>query len=160
MHTEILPQWFWKDTHYILVQSRTIVSRPVFPLGFFFKQPEQEDIILNTICMLCCARGLHREGETESFPEQQRSRYINRCHVLLFMDSLHKAAEPVTLPTSTNTIWLEWNSSANVSYIMHKAERHHCVTLTATRCFEKWNLTMHVNTSHITATSVKLGHIS
>ncbi len=39
------------------------------------------------------------------------------------------------------------------------ALKQHYVTLTATHCFEKRNLTMHVNTSHKTTILVKSGHI-
>ncbi len=41
---------------------------------------------------------------------------------------------------------------------MLKALKQHYVTLTATNCFEKQNLMMHVNTSHKTAILVKSGH--
>ncbi len=37
--------------------------------------------------------------------------------------------------------------------------KQHYVTLTATHCFKKQNLTMHVNTLHKTAILVKTGHI-
>ncbi len=37
--------------------------------------------------------------------------------------------------------------------------KQHYVTLTTTHCFEKWNLTMRVNTLHKTAILVKPGHI-
>ncbi len=37
--------------------------------------------------------------------------------------------------------------------------KQHYVTLTATRGFEKLNLTMHINASHKTAILVKSGHI-
>ncbi len=60
--------------------------------------------------------------------------------------------------------WNEWGKRPITTnwqevFVLKYITLLHYVTLTAIRCFEKWNFTMHVNTLHKIAILVKPGHI-